>query len=76
LPPEHAARERLVFGLRRLAGVDRAEFQTATGFAVEQLLGDRLTEWIAGGWIIVEDRAIRLTHRGLMVSDSLWPQIL
>jgi oxygen-independent coproporphyrinogen-3 oxidase len=76
LPPERAARERLVFGLRRLAGVELDEFQSTTGFAVEQIMGAHLSGWRSAGLIVVDDRSIRLTHRGLMVSDSLWPEIL
>lgn len=76
LPPERAARERLVFGLRRLAGVELREFQSATGFDAERLMGARLFEWITAGLIEVDDRTIRLTHRGLMISDTLWPEIL
>lgn len=76
LPPERAARERLVFGLRRIAGVERSEFESATGFSIEQLAGEKLAEWKTLGMIAVDERTIRLTRRGLLVSDSLWPDLL
>lgn len=76
LPPESSARERLVFGLRRLAGVRRLEFAAATGFAVDQLGGQKLAAWIADGLFIADEHSIRLSRRGLMISDSLWPELL
>jgi len=46
LAREDAARERLVFALRRLEGVDVREFAMATGFSVEQLGSDALARVI------------------------------
>ena len=42
LAPEDRAREALVFGLRRLEGVDRREFFERTGFEVDALVGEPL----------------------------------
>src|SRR6185503_14331172 len=42
LGPEDSARERLVFALRRLEGIDTADFAAATGYSVERLGADDL----------------------------------
>jgi oxygen-independent coproporphyrinogen-3 oxidase len=76
LEPEAAARERLVFGLRRLAGIEMANFKSASGFSVQQLGGEKIAKWIAAGLVASDGKALRLTRRGLMVSDSLWPELL
>jgi oxygen-independent coproporphyrinogen-3 oxidase len=76
LPPAERARERLVFGLRRLEGVERSEFQAATGFAFDELAGTALAKFVSQDLIADDGRRIRLTRAGLMVSDALWAELL
>lgn len=70
------AHEVLVFGLRRLDGIDQHEFQARTGFSMEQLVGESL-DWLTRegllGW---SDDRLMLTRKGLLVSDSIWPHLL
>lgn len=76
LSPEDSARERLVFGLRRLEGVDRESFSTATGFEIDRLVGRSLDKFVR--FELLEDTGsrVRLTRQGLLVSDSIWPEFL
>jgi oxygen-independent coproporphyrinogen-3 oxidase len=76
LEPEDAARERLVFGLRRLQGIDLAEFQRQTGFAVVQLGGVELERHLKAGQLELSTTQLRLTREGLLVSDAIWPDLL
>lgn len=76
LSPENLAREVLVFGLRRLAGIERATFFAQTGFSVEQLVADELSRLVAVGLLEDDGRYIRLSRQGLFVSDSIWPYFL
>ncbi len=76
LAPEDAARERLVFGMRRLEGIDIGEFATATGYFVDQLGGLALTRMIERGLLQQEAGRLRLTREGLLVSDAIWPEFL
>ena len=76
LSPEDAARERLVFGLRRLEGVQLDDFVRETGFRVESLAGEALGKFVALGLFESADGRLRLTRNGLLVSDSLWPELL
>ena len=76
LDAENRARERLVFGLRRLEGLDRHAFQEATGHALEALGGDALRRFCDQGLLEWQGDQLRLTRRGLLVSDALWPAFL
>jgi oxygen-independent coproporphyrinogen-3 oxidase len=76
LPPEDRAREALVLGLRRLAGVDRQEFAWRTGFEVDDLAAREIGQFLERGLLVEEGGRLRLTRDGLFVSDSLWPRIL
>ena len=76
LDAESAARERLVFGLRRLEGVTKDRFATTTGFSVDQLVGEPLQQFVHTGLLEDDGDRIRLTREGLLVSDSIWPEFL
>lgn len=76
LGPEEAARERLVFGLRRLEGISEAEFHRTTGFTVAELGGAVLPPLIEWGLLDSREGRLRLTRAGLLVSDSIWPRLL
>jgi oxygen-independent coproporphyrinogen-3 oxidase len=76
LAPEDAARERFVFALRRLEGIDTYQFATATGFTIEQLGGEALPRLIDLGLLELAGTRLRLTRRGLLVSDAIWPEFL
>ena len=73
LPPADRARELLVFGLRRLAGVERESFGRVTGFEINELVGKELAELARLGLMEVEPDGVRLTRSGLFVSDAIWP---
>jgi len=76
LLPEDAARERLVFALRRMEGLDRHEFLRWTGFDIEVLLGPPLRRFVEQALLTWDGPRLRLTRAGLLVSDSLWPEFL
>lgn len=76
LDPEDAARERLVFALRRIEGIDKEEFRAETGFRVNELGGPALERFAAWGLLEDAPRNLRLTRDGLVVSDAIWPEFL
>jgi len=76
LGPEDVSRERLVFGLRRLQGIDLAEFQRETGFDALLLGGSELQRHVAAGRLNLSPTHLRLTREGLLVSDAIWPDFL
>jgi len=71
-----AARERLVVGLRRRAGVERAAFRAASGLDLDDLAAPAITRWVVQGLATDDGATIRLTRAGLLVSDSLWADVL
>jgi oxygen-independent coproporphyrinogen-3 oxidase len=76
LGPEDAARERLVFGLRRLEGINESEFHRATGFPVADLGGVALPQLLEWGLLAHREGQLCLSRAGLLVSDSIWPKLL
>ncbi len=70
------ARERMVFGLRRLQGVSLLEFEDETGLEPWHLFGSALPWMVDEGLLTVVDGVLKMTPAGLLVSDSLWPQLL
>jgi oxygen-independent coproporphyrinogen-3 oxidase len=76
LSPRDRALELLVFGMRRIGGVDRREFAERTGFDLEALVGRELRRYIKRGLLEEVNGHVRLTREGLFVSDSIWPSFL
>ena len=70
------ARELLVFGLRRLVGVDRRDFNRLTGVEIDQLVGREIQRLVELGMLDDDGQRICLTRAGLLVSDNIWPEIL
>jgi oxygen-independent coproporphyrinogen-3 oxidase len=76
LSDEERAREHLVFALRRLEGITRADFAERTGFDLDGLVGPILSRFVELGMLADDGERVRLTREGLLVSDSLWPELL
>lgn len=76
LSPEDRARELLVFGLRRIAGVERDEFAARSGFAIDELVGSQLADMVTHGLMVDDGRRVALSREGLFVSDAIWPRFL
>jgi len=76
LLPEDRARERLVFGLRMLEGVDADQFADQTGYQISQLTEDHLDRYVQHGLLRWSGARLQLTREGLLVSDSIWPSFL
>ncbi|MCA9217333.1 MAG: radical SAM family heme chaperone HemW [Planctomycetales bacterium] len=76
LSDEDIARERLVFGLRRIEGIDVAGFHRETGFTIDELAQPALGDFIAADLLRYQNDRLTLTREGLIVSDSIWPRFL
>lgn len=73
---EQIVRERLVFGLRQLAGVDWNELASLWPSDLEQLFQPYLQRYLEAGWLERVGSRLRLTRSGLVISDGLWPDLL
>jgi oxygen-independent coproporphyrinogen III oxidase len=76
LDEEARARELLVFGLRRIEGVERQDFTTRTSKEVDELIANPLKKFVELGLLTDDGQRIRLTREGLYVSDAIWPELL
>lgn len=76
LDSEQRAREQLVFGLRRLNGVERVAFRTRTDFDIDNLAGKQISKFVKLGLLTDDGQRVRLTREGLLISDGLWPELL
>jgi oxygen-independent coproporphyrinogen-3 oxidase len=76
MSPEEAARERLVVGLRRRDGVGRDAFRDASGCDLDAVAGGAIGRWVEAGLALDDGRTVRLTRAGLLVSDTLWADVL
>ncbi|MCA9264795.1 MAG: radical SAM family heme chaperone HemW, partial [Planctomycetales bacterium] len=73
---ETRARERVVFGLRRIEGIDVAAISRDVGLDVAAIVSDQLDRFVSWGFLDRTGTRYRLTTSGLLVSDSLWPYLL
>ena len=76
LEPEAKARETLVMALRRIDGVDRDEFKAWTGFDYADLAAKALPWMRKEGLIDDSDDRLRLTEKGLFVSDGIFAELV
>lgn len=76
LTDEERAHERLVFGLRRLEGIDVEAFAKKTGYEVDALAGESISRFVEQKMLKREGNRLMLTREGLLVSDAIWPELL
>lgn len=73
---EQHAREILIFGLRQIAGIDLEQFERETGRDPFKWLGPIVSNLVDQGLLSVKEQRLKLTRKGLLVSDSIWPSLL
>lgn len=71
LEPEHRARELLFLGLRRTGGVARDDFRQRSGFDLDALAADAISDNVKRGWLEDSADGIRLTRDGRFVADRV-----
>lgn len=71
---EQQARERLVFGLRQLAGVDWSGLRHHYPDSILEPLLAIIDRQVAEGWLVWSGSRLGLTAEGLVISDGLWPE--
>lgn len=76
LTPEDRARETVVLGLRRSAGVQRAAFREQTGFELDALCQPAIARSVSRGLIADSGDRIQLTRAGRFVADSVIVEFL
>ena len=69
-------RERFVFGMRQMEGVNWTAMRLEAEPSVAIAIDAAIEKHIAGGWLMRDREWIRLTRAGLFVSDALWGDYL
>ena len=76
LTPEQGVRERFVFGMRQMVGVNWEALKSETEPAIGQSIERAIEKHVAAGWMIWDGDQIRLSREGLFISDALWSEYL
>jgi coproporphyrinogen III oxidase-like Fe-S oxidoreductase len=72
IAPTVHVRERMMMGLRLEKGVDLAEVAAVTGIDPAVVMGTSLAALAAEDFLVFEGSVVRLTERGLPVSDAVF----
>ena len=76
LTKEDAMEEFMFLGLRMMQGVSVSEFQILYGHTIEEVYGSVLNKWQNTGYLIRQNGYIRLTEKGIDVSNVIMADFL
>lgn len=76
LEREAKARETLIMWLRLTRGVPLDTFASRTGFTIEDLGGETLRELLDLNMLTIQDNHLRVTEKGLFVSDRIFSELV
>jgi len=76
LPPERAARERLVMWLRLVEGFAEEDFRAATGVAPEEVAGAEIRSLVARGLLERTAWGLRLAPRARLISNTVFAELV
>jgi len=76
LTPEQMVRERFVFGMRQMVGVNWESMKLEVEPAIRQSIEISIDKHVAAGWMVREGVQVRLSREGLFISDALWSEYL
>lgn len=76
LSREERAREAIMLGLRRTAGIERRVFRERFEVDLDELEGGTIAQFAAGGLLQDDGVSIRLTREGRCVADTVMAEFL
>ncbi|MBA4188393.1 MAG: coproporphyrinogen III oxidase [Planctomycetaceae bacterium] len=76
LEPRDRAFETVGTQLRRRSGINRSQFHEQTGFQLDALLGNHLTQLLSLGLLGDDGQSVCLTPRGLVVADGVIEELM
>jgi len=65
------ARNALIFGLRKINGINIVEFINEYGYAPHDLFGDSMKEYLSNGFLELSQNQLRLTQKGMLLSNEI-----
>ncbi len=69
-------RERFVFGMRQLSGVNWHALKSEAYDSTVRSIDVAIERHIQEGWMVREGETVRLSRQGLFISDALWSEYL
>lgn len=76
LEKEHAMREALYVGLRRLNGMDYAEFQHRFGVDLQEFAAESIHRLVMQGLLAADEKGIRLSGEGIFLANRVMAEFL
>lgn len=76
LDTKECMEEFMFLGLRMMQGVSVSEFQILYGHTIEEVYGSALNKWQNTGYLIRQNGYIRLTEKGIDVSNVIMADFL
>jgi oxygen-independent coproporphyrinogen-3 oxidase len=73
---ETRARNALIFGLRKTQGINIEEFEDQYSCSPRDLFGNSFEEYLADGFLEESEGQLRLTERGLLLSNEILSSVL
>ena len=71
LPPRERAIETIAVQLRRAMGIPRREFQTQTGFDLDDLIGAKIPDLVVQNVMGDDNSTVTLTRKGKCLADAV-----
>lgn len=68
--------EEMFLGLRKMAGIQKKQFETKFNISMESLYADEIEHLEKNGWLISDDDHIRLTEDGILVADRVFDKFI
>ena len=68
--------EYIFLGLRKMRGISIKEFESVFGKSLEECYGENIKRMVQAGLLVIEDDFLRLTKRGIDVSNYVFAEIL
>ncbi|MBI5328703.1 MAG: radical SAM family heme chaperone HemW [Deltaproteobacteria bacterium] len=76
LKRQEALEEGIFLGLRRLTGIDTSWFSTRFNISLKDLCASKISALKAAGLLYEDANSIRLTHKGLLLSNEVFAELI
>ncbi|MCI0412421.1 radical SAM family heme chaperone HemW [bacterium] len=73
---ETTARNALIFGMRKVNGIDMSAFENMYRRTPQSLFGPALDEYLSGGFLEITQNHLRLTRKGMLLSNEILSSVV
>ena len=68
--------EEMFLGLRKKSGISKFHFKQKFGVDMEVIYGDVMRDLVKKDWLVVSDKHIALTKKGLLIGNEIFEKFL